>query len=39
MTINKISDKDLDASFNFNARTDDSTKTVSLTGGSVLIDY
>lgn len=39
MTINRISDKDLDATFNFNARTDDSTKTVSLTGGSVIIDY
>jgi len=39
MTINRISDKDLDAAFNFNARLDDSTKTVSLTGGSILIDY
>lgn len=39
MTINRISDKDLDAAFNFNARTDDSTKTISLTSGSVLIDF
>lgn len=39
MTINRISDKDLDASFNFNARTDDSTKTISLSSGSVVIDF
>lgn len=39
MTINRISDKDLDAVFNFNGRIDDSTKTVSLTGGSVQINY
>jgi len=39
MTVNIISDKDLDATFNFNARTDDLTKTVSLTGGSVIIEY
>ena len=39
MTINRISDKDLDAVFNFNGRVDDSTKTISLTGGSVQINY
>jgi hypothetical protein len=39
MTINRISDKDLDAVFNFNARTDDSTKTISLSSGSIQIDY
>ena len=39
MTINRISDKDLDATFNFNARTDDSTKTISLSSGAVRIDY
>jgi len=39
MTINRISDKDLDATFNFNGRTDDSTKTISLSSGSVLIDF
>lgn len=39
MTINRISDKYLDASLNFNARTNDSTKTISLTSGSVLIDF
>jgi len=39
MTVNRISDKDLDSTFNFNARIDDSTKTVSLTGGSVKIGY
>lgn len=39
MTINRISDKDLDAVFNFNGRVDDSTKTISLTGGSVQISY
>jgi hypothetical protein len=39
MTINRISDKDLDASFNFNARNDDSTKTISLSSGSVVIDF
>jgi hypothetical protein len=39
MTINRISDKDLDAVFNFNGRVDDSTKTVSVTAGSVQINY
>lgn len=39
MTINRISDKYLDAVFNFNARTVDSTKTISPGGGSVLIDF
>jgi hypothetical protein len=39
MTINRISDKDLDAAFNFNARNDDSTKTISLSSGSVVIDF
>jgi hypothetical protein len=39
MTINRISDKDLDAVFNFNGRVDGFTKTVSLTVGSVKINY
>lgn len=39
LTINRISDKNLDADFVFNARTDDSLRTVSFTSGAIQIDY
>lgn len=39
MTVNRITDKDLDAIFKFTARTDDSLKTVVFTNGSIQIDY
>lgn len=39
MTINKNSSKELDAVFNFSARTDDSTKFVNFTGGVIKINY
>ncbi|MBK7629282.1 MAG: hypothetical protein IPJ23_00830 [Ignavibacteriales bacterium] len=39
LTINRITDKDLDAIFTFTARTDDSLKTVVFTNGSIQINY
>jgi len=39
LTINRINDSGLDANFNFTARTDDSTKTVVFTTGSIQINY
>lgn len=38
MTISRITDKDLDAIFNFTARTDDSS-TVVFSNGSIQISY
>lgn len=39
MTINKITDTNLDAVFTFDCRTDDSTKFLSFTTGGIKIDY
>lgn len=39
LIINRISDKNLDANYSFNARTDDSLRTVSFTSGAIQIDY
>ena len=39
LTISAISDKNLDADFIFNARTDDSLNTVEFTNGAIQIDY
>jgi len=39
LIINRISDKNLDANYSFNARTDDSLRTVSFTNGAIQIDY
>lgn len=39
LIINRISDKNLDANYSFNARTDDSSRTVSFTSGAIQIDY
>ena len=39
LTINRITDKDLDAVFKFTARTDDSLKTVVFSNGSIQINY
>jgi hypothetical protein len=39
LTISAISDKNLDADFIFNARTDDSLNTVEFTSGAIKIDY
>lgn len=39
LTINRITDKDLDATFTFTARTNDSLKTVVFTNGSIQITY
>lgn len=39
LTINRITDKDLDAAFTFTARTDDSLKTIVFTNGSIQIAY
>ena len=39
MTINRISNSDLDANFNFVGKTDDSTKTVVISSGVIQIDY
>lgn len=39
MTINKNTSQELDAVFNFLARTDDSTKFISFTNGVIKINY
>jgi len=39
MTNNRISDKDLTATLNSNELTYDSGKTITVTVGSVAIDY
>lgn len=39
LTINRITDKDLDAIFTIIARTDDSLKTAVFTNGSIQINY
>ncbi len=39
LTIGAISDKNLDADFIFNARTDDSLSTVVFTNGAIQIDF
>lgn len=39
LTINRISDNNLDANYIFNARTDDSLSTVSFSNGAIQIDY
>jgi len=39
LTIGSISDKNLDADFIFNARTDDSLSTVVFTNGAIQIDF
>lgn len=39
LTLSAISDKNLDADFIFNARTDDSLNTVEFTNGAIQIDY
>lgn len=39
LTIGSISDKNLDADFIFNARTDDSLNTVVFTNGAIQIDF
>ena len=39
LTISSISDKNLDAGFIFNARTDDSLNTVEFTNGAIQIDF
>jgi len=39
LTIDAISDKNLDADFIFNARTDDSLSTVVFTNGAIQIDF
>ncbi len=39
LKINRISSTNLDATFNFIARTDDSTKTIVFSAGVIQIDY
>jgi len=39
MTINRLTDNNLDATYNFNAYTDDRSKAVIFTNGAIQIDY